>query len=137
MHNSEKAILWFNEITKNDIAVVGGKGANLGEMTNAGIPVPTGFVVTAAAYFDFLNQTGITDNIRRLLEPLDVNDSRQLQKTAEKVQEVILKAAMPPELATEIKKSYAKLGGGLVAVRSSNCRRPAGGLVCRAAKHLS
>jgi len=119
MHNSEKAILWFTEITKNDIPVVGGKGANLGEMTNAGIPVPTGFVVTAAAYFDFLNQTGITDNIRRLLEPLDVNDSRQLQKTAGKVQEVILKAAMPPELATEIKKSYVKLGGGLVAVRSS------------------
>jgi len=61
MHSGEKAILWFNEITKDDIPIVGGKGANLGEMTNAGIPVPTGFVVTAAAYFDFLNQTGITD----------------------------------------------------------------------------
>ncbi len=119
MNSGEKAILWFNEITKNDIPIVGGKGANLGEMTNAGIPVPTGFVVTATAYFDFLKQTGITDKIRRLLKPLDVNDSRQLQQTAEKVREVILKAAMSPELAAEIEKSYAKLGGGLVAVRSS------------------
>jgi len=119
MHSGKEAILWFNEITKNDIPIVGGKGANLGEMTNAGIPVPTGFVVTATAYFDFLKQTGITDKIRQLLEPLDVNDSRQLQQTAEKVREVILKAAMSPELAAEIKKSYAKLGGGLVAVRSS------------------
>ncbi len=119
MHSGKEVILWFNEITKNDIPIVGGKGANLGEMTNAGIPVPTGFVVTATAYFDFLKQAGITDKIRRLLEPLDVNDSRQLQQTAEKVREVILKAAMSPELAAEIKKSYAKLGGGLVAVRSS------------------
>jgi len=119
MNNGEKVILWFNEITKNDIPIVGGKGANLGEMTKAGIPVPPGFVVTATAYFDFLKQTGITDRIRRLLEPLDVNDSRQLQQTAEKVREVILKAAMSPELAAEIEKSYAKLGGGLVAVRSS------------------
>jgi len=119
MHSGKEAILWFNEITKNDIPIVGGKGANLGEMTNAGIPVPTGFVVTATAYFDFLKQTGITDKIRQLLKPLDVNDSRQLQQTAEKVREVIIKAAMSPELAAEIKKSYAKLGGGLVAVRSS------------------
>jgi len=103
MHSGEKAVLWFNEITKNDIPIVGGKGANLGEMTNAGIPVPTGFVVTATAYFDFLKQTGITDKIRQLLKPLDVNDSRQLQQTAEKVREVIIKAAMSPELAAEIK----------------------------------
>ncbi len=119
MRSGEKAILWFNEITKNDIPVVGGKGANLGEMTNAGIPVPPGFVVTASAYFNFLKQTGVTDKIRQLLLPLDVNDSKQLQQTAAKVREVILKATMPPELVTEIKAAYAKLGGGLVAVRSS------------------
>ncbi|MDD5509437.1 MAG: phosphoenolpyruvate synthase [Dehalococcoidales bacterium] len=119
MHSGEKAILWFNEITKNDIPVVGGKGANLGEMTNAGIPVPPGFVVTASAYFNFLKQTGVTDKIRQLLQPLDVNDSKQLQQTAAEVREVILKATMPAELVTEIKSAYAKLGGGLVAVRSS------------------
>jgi pyruvate,water dikinase len=119
MPESKKAIVWFNEITKNDIPIVGGKGANLGEMTRFGIPVPPGFVVAATAYFDFLKQTGLVDKIRRLLEPLDVNDSRKLQQTAEKVQQLILKAAMPSKLAQEIEQAYIKLGRGLVAVRSS------------------
>ena len=119
MPETGKTIVWFNEITKNDIPIVGGKGANLGEMTRFGIPVPPGFVVTASAYFDFLKQTGLIDKIRRLLEPVDVNDSRKLQQTAEEVQQLILKAAMPPKLAQEIEQAYIKLGRGLVAVRSS------------------
>ena len=56
MRTGLKAIVWFKEVTKNDIPLVGGKGANLGEMTNAGIPVPPGFIVTADAYFDFLDK---------------------------------------------------------------------------------
>ncbi len=119
MRKGQKAIVWFDEITKKDIPTVGGKGANLGEMTNAGIPVPPGFIVTATAYFDFLEQTKITDKIRQLLEPTDVNDSKKLQQIAQKVQKVILAADMPPELASEIGEAYKKLGGGLVAVRSS------------------
>ena len=47
MNKGEKAVVWFNEVTREDIPLVGGKGANLGEMTNAGIPVPGGFIVTA------------------------------------------------------------------------------------------
>ena len=50
-----KSIMWFHEVGKKDISSVGGKGANLGEMTNTGIPVPPGFIVTAYAYFDFLD----------------------------------------------------------------------------------
>jgi len=119
MHKGQKAIVWFNEVTKEDVPSVGGKGANLGEMTNAGIPVPPGFIVTANAYFDFLEQTKISDKIRQLLEPLDVNDSKKLQQTAKKVQQIILDAAMPPELALEIKNAYIKMNKGLVAVRSS------------------
>ncbi len=56
-------IAWFEEIGKEDIAMVGGKGANLGEMFNAGIPVPYGFVVTSYAYFDFLKESGIKKKI--------------------------------------------------------------------------
>ena len=119
MHKGQKAIVWFNEVTKEDVPSVGGKGANLGEMTNAGIPVPPGFIVTANAYFDFLEQTKISDKIRQLLESLDVNDSKKLQQTAKKVQQIILDAAMPPELALEIKNAYIKMNKGLVAVRSS------------------
>ena len=114
-----KAVVWFNEVTKDDVALVGGKGANLGEMTNAHIPVPPGFIVTANAYYDFLQSSKVIDEIRRLLKPLDPDDSKQLQQTAAKVQQVILNATMPPELADEIKEAYTKMGGGLVAVRSS------------------
>ena len=119
MGKGHKNIVWFDEVTKKDIPTVGGKGANLGELTKAGIPVPPGFIVTATAYFDFLEQTKIMDKMRQLIQPVDVNNSKQLQQTAKKVQEVILAAKMPAELATEIREAYKKLGGGRVAVRSS------------------
>jgi len=119
MGEGQKAIVWFKEVTKKDIPLVGGKGANLGEMTNAKIPVPPGFIVTANAYYDFLQRSGISDNIRELLEPLDVNDSKQLRQVANKVKEIILNAPMPPKLAREIREAYIKMGRGLVAVRSS------------------
>jgi len=115
----QKTIVWFNEVTKKDIPVVGGKGANLGEMTNANIPVPQGFIVTASAYFDFLRQAGIANQISDLLKPLDINNSKQLQKTAEKIQQLIIDAPMPPEIAREIEQAYVKMNKGLVAVRSS------------------
>jgi len=119
MHQGERPIVWFNEVTKDDVPSVGGKGANLGEMTRANIPVPPGFIVTASAYFGFLQRTKILDKIRELLKPLDVNDSKQLQQVATEIKQVILDATMPPELANEIKEAYIRMGKGLVAVRSS------------------
>jgi pyruvate,water dikinase len=119
MKKGQKAVVWFNEVTKQDIPLVGGKGANLGEMTNAGIPVPQGFIVTAAAYFDFIEKSGIESKIKSLLDPVDVHNSRQLQETAIKVQKVIEDAEMPPDTAREIEQAYVKMGKGLVAVRSS------------------
>ncbi len=119
MREGRKATVWFNEVTRNDIAIVGGKGANLGEMTNAQIPVPPGFIVTADAYYDFLEATGITEQIRTLLKPLDTNNSTQLQEISAKVKDVIMNATMPEEIVKAIKQAYATMGGGLVAVRSS------------------
>jgi pyruvate,water dikinase len=119
MGQASKAIVWFNEVTKHDIALVGGKGANLGEMTNAQIPVPPGFIVTADAYFSFVEETGSAAPIRELLEPLDTNDSRQLQTIAARVKQVILDAEMPAGIASEIRRAYIEMGNGLVAVRSS------------------
>jgi pyruvate,water dikinase len=119
MKSNPKAVVWFNEVTKKDIPVVGGKGANLGEMTNAGIPVPPGFIVTAAAYFDFIEKAGLHDKIKSLLDPINIQDSKQLQETAIKVQKLITDAKMPAETARAIEEAYAKMGKGLVAVRSS------------------
>jgi len=117
--NEGKAVVWFAEVTKKDIPLVGGKGANLGEMTNTQIPVPPGFIVTANAYYDFLQKSRITDKIRNLLKPLDYNNSKQLQQAAEEIKQVILNAQMSPGLAKEIKQAYIEMGRGLVAVRSS------------------
>ncbi len=119
MNTGQKAVVWFNEVTRKDIPLVGGKGANLGEMTNAGIPVPGGFIVTAAAYYDFIEKTGIQKHIKALLEPVDVQDSRQLQEVAAQVQKLVEGAQMPAETARAIEEAYVKMGKGLVAVRSS------------------
>jgi pyruvate,water dikinase len=119
MQEGRKTVVWFNEVTKNDVSTVGGKGANLGEMTNAGIPVPPGFIVTSSAYFNFLQQTSLTDKLRKLLEPVDVDNSKQLQQVAAQVRQLISRAAMPPEIASQIREAYIAMGRGLVAVRSS------------------
>ena len=104
MSRTKKEVVLFGEVGKGDVGLVGGKGANLGEMTNAGIPVPPGFIVTAAAYFDFIEEAGLHDKMKTLLDPLDVHDSRQLQAVAAKVQKLIQDAEMPESLAAEIKK---------------------------------
>jgi pyruvate,water dikinase len=119
MKQKTKVIAWFNEVTKDDIPLVGGKGANLGEMVHARIPVPPGFIVTADAYFKFLETAGLTNEIRQYLKGLNVNDSKKLQEVASLIKDIISGAPMPTDMVNEIKGAYLKLGGGLVAVRSS------------------
>ncbi len=122
MNKKTAHILWFKDINKNDIPLVGGKGANLGEMVKAGIPVPDGFVVTAKAYFDFLSSTSIKKKIMTELSGLDVDDSDKLMKASERIKLAILQAEMPKALIEEIKTFYNELSGEsdkYVAVRSS------------------
>src|SRR4030043_990081 len=107
--NNNKYILWFNEIDKNDINVAGGKGANLGEMTKAGIPVPYGFVVTVKAYYDFLHETGIEKKIRDFLKLLDHNNPKNLQSTSENISRLILKTSMPDKIARSVMLAYLDL----------------------------
>lgn len=119
MPSVHKTVVWFEEVTKGDIAMVGGKGANLGEMTNAHIPVPNGFVVTSQTYFDFIERSNLMDKIRAMLEPVDINNSKALQQVSVKVKQLIEDAQIPEETAAEIREAYGKLGKGPVAVRSS------------------
>ena len=119
MQQETRTIVWFDEVTKVDIPLVGGKGANLGEMVHAQIPVPPGFIVTASAYFKFLNGAGLTDKVRHDLEGLNVNDSKRLQEVSSVIKDRISSAPMPPDMVKEMKDAYRKLGRGLVAVRSS------------------
>ena len=119
MKQQTKIIAWFDEISKEDIPLVGGKGANLGEMVQARIPVPPGFVVTAQAYFQFLKASGLEDEIRQYLKNLNVNDTKKLQEVSTLIKDKVSNASMPADITNEVKEAYRKLGKGLVAVRSS------------------
>ena len=119
MQKKPEAIVWFDQVSKQDIPLVGGKGANLGEMTNAKIPVPPGFIITSAAYYDFVESSGVQVKIREILEGLDIENSKALSAASVKVKGLIMGTRLPEGLANQIKKAYAKLGSGLVAVRSS------------------
>ena len=113
------SIVWFSQVGRDDVPLVGGKGANLGELTQAQIPVPPGFVVTTRAYRAFLIATGLEGRIEAMLEGLDVEDDEALQRVSEKVRAAIEQAEMPAQLREEIERSYLELGQGAVAVRSS------------------
>lgn len=121
MPNTAPHVLWFKDIGKSDIPQVGGKGANLGEMTQADIPVPNGFCVTAQAYYYFLDYNNLREKIKEALRSLDVNDNDELFATSKRVKEIIMRAKMPADLATTIRSAYDKFPhkNQEVAVRSS------------------
>lgn len=112
-------IRWFRELSRNDVSLAGGKGANLGEMTQAGLPIPPGFVVTAQAYQDFLEHARLSERIEQELASLDVEDTDQLHAAAAQIQELILSRPMPDALAQAILEAYHQLPDRFVAVRSS------------------
>ena len=102
-------IAWFDEIGKEDGGKVGGKGANLGEMFRVKIPVPFGFVVKAQAYFEFIKSTGLDRKIKEQLNVLNHHDPNQLNQVAKIIQKMILKEAIPTEVARQIMVSYLDL----------------------------
>lgn len=120
-----KYIKWFNEINKNDIPIVGGKGANLGELTQKGVDVPPGFCVTARAYVDFIKLSKLEGKIREKIEGLDVEDSALLQMRAHEIRELIKGCDIPEEIKSEIVKAYKEFSEKVgmenphVAIRSS------------------
>ena len=85
-------IRWFQTLSRHDVELAGGKGANLGEMTQAGLPIPPGFVVTAEAYRTFLEEAGLPERMARELDGLDVEDTDMLNAEAATLQERILAA---------------------------------------------
>ena len=113
------SIVWFDQVGRDATPLVGGKGANLGELTQAQIPVPPGFVVTTSAYRAFLLDTGLDRRIAELVEDLNVEDDEALQDIACQVRAAIEEAPMPADLREQIEAAYRELGEGPVAVRSS------------------
>jgi len=117
--SAQPLILNFKDIDKRDIPLVGGKGANIGEMTKAGFPVPHGFAVTVAAYEEFLEENKIIDEINEKLKGLNVHEPEDLDRVARSVRAKITKGSIPDSVAKAIIEGYKKMGKGLVAVRSS------------------
>ena len=120
-----KYIKWFDEISKEDIPIVGGKGANLGELTQKGVSVPPGFCITAKAYSDFISKEELGDKIRRKIEGLDIEDSAKLQMRSLEIRDIINNSPMPNEIKEEIERAYkefsikTRIENPFVAVRSS------------------
>ncbi len=120
-------VVSLDKLGKDDVEHVGGKNASLGEMISnlagAGVSVPGGFATTAQAYRDFLELSGLNQQIHDALDALDVDDVNALAKTGAKIRQWIMEAEFPEKLNAEIRTAFATLSAGnpdvAVAVRSS------------------
>lgn len=121
-------VLWFDQLGIEDVPLVGGKNASLGEMyrllTPKGVKIPNGYALTATAYRHFLNHNKLMDKIKHILSGLDTSNMANLSEKGHKVREIILSAEFPEDLKHEITEGYRHLciqyGPNVdVAVRSS------------------
>jgi pyruvate,water dikinase len=120
-------VVSLDKLGVHDVEHVGGKNASLGEMISnlagAGVSVPGGFATTAQAYRDFLELSGLNQQIHDALDALDVDDVNALAKTGAQIRQWIMEAEFPEKLNTEIRTAFATLSAGnpdmAVAVRSS------------------
>ncbi len=124
----KELVLWFDEISIEDVPLVGGKNASLGEMYRSlrkkGVNIPNGFAITAAAYNQFIEEAGIKEEIKKILDGLNIKDVVDLGERGQKIRELIKKAEFPEVLKEKIADAYEKLckeyGAHTdVAVRSS------------------
>lgn len=120
-------VRWFEDIRLSDADLVGGKGANLGELTVAKLPVPPGFVVTSDAYHYALGSAGVDEPLAELFAGAKADSTADLKKVSERAQALIHSVKLPDDLRASILDAYAKLGDGVrVAVRSSGTGEDAG-----------
>ncbi len=120
-----KYVKWFNEISKEDVEIVGGKGANLGELTGFGLDVPPGFCITAEAYKKFVDYAELDEVVRVLIESIDVDNVDELNEVSKALRDKFNNGEILPELENEIVEAYREFSKSIgmenpeVAVRSS------------------
>lgn len=125
MPSKERFYLDFEELRKEDVPLVGGKNSSLGEMINAGIPVPPGFALTSAGYDYFIESSGVASKIKEILTGLDSYDLEKLTEASKKIRAIIEASSFPKVLEEELMTHYKALGKKVgvenpeVAVRSS------------------
>lgn len=109
----------FKQLSKNDTRIAGGKGASLGEITEAGINVPPGFVVLADSFDKFLKEADLNEKISTTLKKVKKDDINSAKEVSKKIRNYILKEKFPKDIGSEIQKEFLKLKASSVAVRSS------------------
>lgn len=117
---TEPFCMWFEDLTRKDVPLAGGKGANLGDMIRAGLPIPRGFVISAAAYRHVIETCDLVDRICELLLGLDRRNSGELQRIEPRIRALFAEISIPSTLEDLVLAHYAQLGDNVsVAVRSS------------------
>lgn len=109
----------FKNLNKNDSAIAGGKGASLGELTQAGIPVPPGFVILSDSFEQFIKETDLVQEIDSILGKVNHKEIHTVEFASEQIKDLIIQREIPNDIANEIKKHFKELDTKYVAVRSS------------------
>lgn len=109
----------FKQISKSDVKIAGGKGASLGEMTNAGISVPSGFIVLAKVFDRFLEETDLGVEVEAIMKKVNHKDVNSVDKASSVIRDLIGDAAFPKDIKKEILNEFTRLKAKHVAVRSS------------------
>jgi phosphohistidine swiveling domain-containing protein len=109
----------FERLGKQDAGIAGGKGASLGEMTQAGIPVPPGYVILTGAFERFLDEADLNQELDAILDNVNREEMRSVDSASARIQQLIHSAQMPDDIAAEIHKNFTVLDAEFVAVRSS------------------
>ena len=109
----------FKNLSKSDTAIAGGKGASLGEMTRAKIPVPPGFVITAQAFERFLEETDLSAEVESELDKINYKDMNSVDRASNVIRDLIHDARMPKDIQQVSRAEFKRLKSKFVAVRSS------------------
>ena len=112
-------IIPFADSRKEDVDQVGGKAANLGELTSIDMPVPPGFTVPAMVYFRFVRGTGLQDKINQAMSRLNVDNSSALKDVSNEIKRLFMQTEVPSDVVEAVRLAYDQLVGSEVAVRSS------------------
>ncbi|MEK9180637.1 MAG: PEP/pyruvate-binding domain-containing protein [Patescibacteria group bacterium] len=110
---------FFREISAKDVGIAGGKGASLGEMTRAKIPVPPGFVILASTFDRFLEETDLNVDVAAILRKINYKDINSVDRASNEIRGLIMESEMPTDIKVGALKFFDELGQKFVAVRSS------------------
>jgi phosphohistidine swiveling domain-containing protein len=120
MTDTHSLILSFSDISATDLPLVGGKGANLGEMTHAGFPIPGGFCLTTAAFQQFMDASPDSESIYKQLDTITTKDVETVRRVGEHIRQTLLDVPMPDDIAEAVKQAWQATGTEhAYAVRSS------------------